>query len=171
MKAAMTTSPQPDIKFMLSKPAHFLALGFGSGLMPKAPGTAGSLAAIPLFLLFYLTTDIPVAWTLAIIALLFILGIRYCDIAGKALGVADHGSIVWDEMVAMWLILALTPHNPVIYVLDFALFRLFDIWKPFPIKQCDAKLKGGFGVMFDDLLAAGYALIVLKALQWTMTRS
>lgn len=171
MKAAMTTLPQPDLKFLLRKPAHFLALGFGSGLMPKAPGTAGSLAAIPLFLLFCLTTNIPLVWTLGIIALLFILGIRYCDIAGKALGVADHGSIVWDEMVAMWLILALTPHAPIVYVLDFALFRLFDIWKPFPIKQCDAELKGGFGVMFDDLLAAGYALIVLKALQWMMTHS
>ncbi len=127
MKAAMTTSPQPDLRFLLSKPAHFLALGFGSGLMPKAPGTAGSLAAIPLFLLFSSTTNIALGWSLGIIVLLFILGIRYCDIAGKSLGVADHGSIVWDEMVAMWLILALTPHAPIIYFLDFALFRLFNI--------------------------------------------
>jgi phosphatidylglycerophosphatase A len=171
MKAAMTTSPQPDLKFLLRHPAHFLALGFGSGLAPKAPGTAGSLAAIPLFLLFTFAPTISMIWTLGIIALLFILGIWCCDVAGKALGVADHGSIVWDEMVAMWLILALTPHTPISYAADFVLFRLFDIWKPLPIKQCDAKLKGGFGVMFDDLLAAGYTLIALKALQWMMTHS
>jgi phosphatidylglycerophosphatase A len=171
MKAVMTTSQQPDLKFLLRHPAHFLALGFGSGLAPKAPGTAGSLAAIPLFLLVAPISTISMVWTLGIITILFVLGIRYCDIAGRALGVADHGSIVWDEMVAMWLIMALTPHAPIIYVLDFVLFRLFDIWKPFPIKQCDAKLKGGFGVMFDDLLAAGYVLIVMKALQWMMTRS
>jgi phosphatidylglycerophosphatase A len=80
--------------------------------------------------------------------------------------VADHGSIVWDEMVAMWLILAFTPRSLIDYATAFALFRLFDIWKPFPIKQCDANLKGGLGVMFDDLLAAGYTLAALKALQW-----
>jgi phosphatidylglycerophosphatase A len=167
----MTTSQQPDFKFLLRHPAHYLALGFGSGLMPKAPGTAGSLAAIPLFLLFTSTTIAPLSWVLGVVALLFVLGIWCCDVTGKDLGVADHGSIVWDEMVAMWLILALIPRGLSSYAAAFALFRLFDIWKPFPIRQCDARLKGGFGVMFDDLLAAGYTLAALKALQWMMTHS
>lgn len=154
---------QPDFKFLLRHPAHYLALGFGSGLLPKAPGTAGSLAAIPLFLLIPAS---PLSPTLLVIALLFALGVWCCDVTGKALGVVDHGAMVWDEMVAMWLILALTPHTALWIGLSFALFRLFDIWKPFPIRQCDTKLKGGFGVMFDDILAAIYALIVLKGLLW-----
>lgn len=167
----MTTSPQPDFKFLLRHPAHYLALGFGSGLLPKAPGTAGSLAAIPLFLLFTSTTPPPLPWVLVAVMLLFVLGIWCCDVTGKDLGVADHGSIVWDEMVAMWLILAFIPRTLSSYAAAFVLFRLFDIWKPFPIRQCDASLKGGFGVMFDDLLAAAYALAALKILQWMMTRS
>lgn len=160
----MTTSP--NLKFLLSHPAHYFSLGFGSGLFPKAPGTAGSLLAIPLFLLVPTPGNIPFALT--IIALLFLFGVWCCDVTGKALGVSDHGGIVWDEMVAMWLILTLMPHTALWITLSFALFRLFDIWKPFPIRQCDARLKGGFGVMFDDLLAAGYALLVLKALQWLL---
>ncbi len=168
MRAAMTTLPQPDFRFLLRHPAHYLALGFGSGLAPKAPGTAGSLAAIPLFLLCTSTSAVSLPWMLGVIAALFVLGVWCCDVAGRDLGVTDHGSIVWDEMVAMWLILALTPRTLVSYVLAFALFRLFDIWKPFPIKQCDAKLEGGFGVMFDDVLAAIYTLIALGAAQWMM---
>lgn len=157
----------PNLKFLLRHPAHYFALGFGSGLAPKAPGTAGSLAAIPLFLL----APAPATLTQALmfIALLFLFGVWCCDVTGKALGVADHGSIVWDEMVAMWLILSVMPRTALWIALSFALFRLFDIWKPYPIRQCDARLKGGFGVMFDDLLAAGYALGVLKGVLWAMT--
>ncbi|HQR60031.1 MAG TPA: phosphatidylglycerophosphatase A [Methylophilaceae bacterium] len=162
----MTTSP--DLRFLLRHPAHLLAMGFGSGLASKAPGTFGSLAAIPLFLLF---PAWPLAWMLALLALLFLLGVWCCGVTGRALGVSDHGGIVWDEMVAMWLILALVPRTLFWFAAAFALFRLFDIWKPFPIRQFDARLKGGFGVMFDDLLAAGYALAGLKALQWLMTHS
>jgi len=162
----MTTSA--DLRFLLRHPAHLLALGFGSGLVPKAPGTFGSLAAIPLFLLF---PAWPMAWMLGLVALLFALGVWCCGVTGRALGVSDHGGIVWDEMVAMWLILALVPRTLFWFAAAFALFRLFDIWKPFPIRQFDARLKGGFGVMFDDLLAAGYALASLKALQWLMTHS
>jgi len=160
----MTTSP--NLKFLLSHPAHYFSLGFGSGLVPKGPGTAGSLLAIPIFLLAPAPPSI--AYALATITLLFLFGVWCCDVTGKALGVADHGGIVWDEMVAMWLILALMPPTALWMTLGFVFFRLFDIWKPFPIRQCDARLKGGFGVMFDDLLAAGYTLLVLKALQWLM---
>jgi len=97
-------------------------------------------------------------------------GIYFCDVTGKALGVADHGGIVWDEIVAMMLVLTITPYQWLWWIVAFALFRLFDIWKPFPIRQCDAKLKGGFGVMFDDLLAAIYAMISLQILIWITTQ-
>ena len=96
------------------------------------------------------------------ITALFLTGIYFCHITGKALGVSDHGGIVWDEIVAMMLVLAFTPNEWQWWLTAFLLFRLFDIWKPFPIRQCDAKLKNGFGVMFDDLLAAIYAILILQ---------
>lgn len=100
------------------------------------------------------------------IAVLFFIGIPICSQTGKALGVSDHGSIVWDEIVAMMLVLEFTPQKPMWWLVAFALFRLFDVWKPFPIRQCDAALKGGFGVMFDDFLAAIYAIASLKVVLW-----
>lgn len=157
----MTTSP--DRHFLLRHPAHFLALGFGSGLARIAPGTFGTLVALPLFLGL---TALPHGFHLPVIALLFIAGIPICGKAGAALGVTDHGGIVWDEVVAMLLVLEFTPRAWTWWLAAFVLFRLFDIWKPFPIRQCDARLKGGFGVMFDDLLAAIYAIAALYALQW-----
>ncbi len=159
----MTTLP--DRRLLLSHPAHFVALGFGSGLAAKAPGTFGTLVAIPLFLAL-MTTPEPAHFIA--IALLFLAGIPICTRTGKALGVSDHGSIVWDEIVAFMLVLEFTPYSWIWWLMAFALFRLFDIWKPFPIRQFDARLKGGFGVMFDDLLAAVYAIASLKALQWLM---
>ena len=153
----------PNWKFLIEHPAHFFALGFGSGLSPKAPGTAGTLLALPLF---FGLMQIPENLHLALIIGLFLIGIPLCTIAGKALGVSDHGSIVWDEIVAMLLVLEFTPKHWLWWLVAFLLFRLFDIWKPAPIRQCDAKLKGGFGVMFDDLLAAIYAIICLKGLLW-----
>ena len=153
----------PNWKFLIEHPAHFFALGFGSGLSPKAPGTAGTLLALPLF---FGLMQIPENLHLALIIGLFLIGIPLCTIAGKALGVSDHGSIVWDEIVAMLLVLEFTPKHWLWWLVAFLLFRLFDIWKPAPIRQCDAKLKGGFGVMFDDLLAAIYAIIYLKGLLW-----
>lgn len=160
----MTTLPnKPDWRFLLHHPAHFLAFGLGSGLSPVAPGTAGSFVAIPLYLL--LAWAVPMPWLLGVVALSFLAGIWFCDVAGKALGVADHGGIVWDEIVAMWLILAFTPLSWEWYTAAFLLFRLFDVWKPFPIRTIDERTHGGFGVMLDDLLAAGYALVVLKGLE------
>ncbi|MEZ0231783.1 MAG: phosphatidylglycerophosphatase A [Methylophilaceae bacterium] len=150
---------------MLKHPAHILALGFGSGLSPKAPGTLGTLFGIPLFMALMYFPEIYHYWTISI---LFIVGIPICHITGRALGVSDHGGIVWDEIVAFMLVLEFTPLSWAWWLAAFLLFRLFDIWKPFPIKQADAKLKGGFGVMFDDLLAAIYAIASLKALQWLM---
>jgi len=157
---------QPDFPFLIAHPAHFLALGFGSGLAPKAPGTFGTVVGLPLF---YLIATYSLTTQLIIIAACFIIGIYLCDVAGKALGVSDHGSIVWDEIAAMMLVLTITPNQWQWWLVAFGLFRLFDIWKPFPIRQCDAKLKGGFGVMFDDLLAAIYAMICLQGLLWIVS--
>ncbi len=162
----MTILANPTIKFLLAHPAHFFGLGFGSGLAPKAPGTFGTLVGFPLF---WLISNYSFGVQLIIIATLFLVGIYFCDVTGKALGVADHGGIVWDEIVAMMLVLTVTPPYWLSWVVAFLLFRLFDIWKPFPIKQFDAKLKNGFGVMFDDLLAAIYAIISLKLILWIIT--
>lgn len=154
----------PNLAFLIKHPSHFFALGFGSGLSPKAPGTAGTLVALPMFLLLTVLTAAP-AIQLIVVAILFVVGVPLCTQTGNALGVSDHGSIVWDEIVAMMLLLVFTPPTWLWWCVAFALFRLFDIWKPFPIRQCDAKLKGGFGVMFDDLLAAIYAIALIMGLQ------
>lgn len=145
----------PDIKFLLAHPAHFFALGFGSGLLPKAPGTFGTLVGFPLFWLIF---NYSFSTQLMIIAVLFLFGVYVCDKTGRDLGVSDHGAIVWDEIVAMMLMLTIAHLFWLTCLLAFLLFRLFDIWKPFPISYFDAKLKNGFGVMFDDLLAALYAM-------------
>jgi len=157
---------QPDFKLLLSHPAHFCALGFGSGLAKKAPGTFGTLAGLPIFLLI---AGLGFYSQLVIIFVLFLIGIYCCDKTGKALGVSDHGSIVWDEIVAIMLVLTVTPYQWQWWLAAFLLFRLFDIWKPAPIRQCDAMVKGGFGVMLDDLLAAVYAIVSLKILLWLST--
>jgi phosphatidylglycerophosphatase A len=162
----LTILANPTIKFLVTHPAHFFGLGFGSGLAPKAPGTFGTLVGFPLF---WLISNYSFGVQLIIIAALFLVGIYFCDVTGKALGVADHGGIVWDEIVAMMLVLTVTPPYWLSWVVALLLFRLFDIWKPFPIKQFDAKLKNGFGVMFDDLLAAIYAIISLKLILWIIT--
>lgn len=146
----------PDRRFLFAHPAHFLALGFGSGLSPRAPGTAGTLAAFPLY---WLMQDSPLYWPWVLFFAL--LGVWVCEVTGRALGVSDHGGIVWDEIVAFLLVLPFAPVSVLGYAAAFALFRLFDIWKPFPIGWADARVKGGLGVMLDDLLAAGYSILTL----------
>lgn len=159
----MANSIQPNFKLLTSHPAHFFALGFGAGLAKKAPGTFGTVVGLPLFWLMFSQTLLV---QLTVIGALFLVGIYFCNKTGKALGVSDHGAIVWDEIVAMMLVLTFTQSQWQWWLVAFILFRLFDIWKPFPIRDCDAKIKGGFGVMFDDLLAAIYAIVSLKVLQW-----
>ena len=158
---------KPDIKFLLAHPAHFFALGFGSGFAPKAPGTLGTLVGLPLFWLIF---KYSFSTQMMIIAVLFLFGIYVCDKTGKDLGVSDHGAMVWDEIVAMMLVLAFAPHTWMGSLVAFLLFRLFDIWKPYPICYFDAKLKNGLGVMFDDLLAAIYAILVLKFIVWPLSQ-
>ncbi|MDR3212878.1 MAG: phosphatidylglycerophosphatase A [Azoarcus sp.] len=153
------TSPSPRL---LRHPIHLVSLGFGSGLSPVAPGTAGTLAAW----LLYPLLRAPFSETafLVLILICFVAGVYVTGRTGQALGVPDHGAIVWDEMVATWLVLFFTPPGLIWQAIAVALFRLFDIVKPPPIRQADARFKNGFGVMFDDLLAAGYTLLALAAL-------
>jgi len=146
---------QPNLKFLFAHPAHFFALGLGSGLAPKAPGTFGTLLGFPLF---WLISNYDLNLQLIILTALFLIGIYFCHATGNAIGVTDHCSIVWDEIIAMMLVLTFAPKHWNSWIFAFLLFRLFDIWKPFPIRKFDAKLKNGFGVMFDDLLAALYAI-------------
>jgi len=157
------TTSRPDWAFLLRHPAHFLAFGFGSGLSPKAPGTAGTLVAFPIF---FLLLQLPSAWMWALIALFLVIGPWVCGRAGRELGVHDHGGIVWDEIAAFLLVLPFAPPSLFGYLLAFGLFRLFDIWKPFPIGWLDARVHGGLGVMLDDVLAAVYAIACLYIYQY-----
>ncbi|MBA3696162.1 MAG: phosphatidylglycerophosphatase A [Methylotenera sp.] len=156
----------PNIRFLLSHPTHFISLGFGSGLAKVAPGTFGTLVGLPLF---WLISSYPITMQLLVIAIMFAIGIYFCAFTGKAIGVADHGSIVWDEIVAIMLVLTFTPYQWKWWLVAFLLFRLFDIWKPYPIRQSEVKFKNGFGVMFDDLLAAVYAIICLQCFIWIVS--
>jgi phosphatidylglycerophosphatase A len=152
-----------DWRFVFGHPAHFIAFGFGSGLAPVAPGTFGSLLGIPLTL-WLLPAYGDLGFGL-IIAGAFLIGVWACDLTGKRLGITDYGGIVWDEVVAMMLILWLVPLRPGWILLAFLLFRLFDIIKLPPARQIDAHWKSGLGVMLDDIAAAGHTLIVLAILQ------
>ena len=154
---------EPDVGLLVSHPLHFLSLGLGSGLSPKAPGTVGTLVGFPLF---WLLMDLPQLQQWLGLLLLFMLGIWCCEFTGRALGVSDHGAIVWDEIVAMAGVLTTVPHSWGWAVAAFALFRLFDIWKPFPVRWADRHVKGGLGVMLDDVLAAIMAIVVLQLLRW-----
>ena len=152
----MTT---PTFKQLLSNPNHLFAFGFGSGLAKKAPGTFGTLAAIPFFLLLQnLSWPLYLSWLLVT----FALGVFWCDRSSKALGVHDHGGIVWDEFVGFWITMFMAPAGWIWILIGFVLFRLFDILKPWPINWLDKKVHGGFGIMIDDVLAGIYALLVLQ---------
>lgn len=168
MNAAPPGSPPrsvatPDLAFLLRHPAHFYALGFGAGLARKAPGTFGTLVALPIAFVLWQWTS-PVAFVAVTVAL-GLAGVWAAGITGRDLGVPDHGAIVCDEVVAYLAVLAFTGPNPLEAALGFALFRYFDIVKPPPIRQLDARLESGFGVMLDDLLAAGYTIAVLAVVR------
>ncbi|SFK14493.1 phosphatidylglycerophosphatase [Nitrosomonas aestuarii] len=151
---------QPDIVFVCKHPAYFIAFSGGFGLSAKAPGTVGTLIAFPLF--WVLDHYLDPIHLLLLIDIFFILGIWACGVTGKALGESDHGGIVWDETVAFLLVLYFTPAGWFWQLVAFFLFRLFDIIKPQPIRYYDQRLKNGFGVMFDDLIAAFFTLLCLS---------
>ncbi|WP_027849206.1 phosphatidylglycerophosphatase A family protein [Marinospirillum minutulum] len=135
-------------------PVHFLAFGLGSGASPWAPGTAGTLAAVPLY---FLLAQLPLPYYLAMLLITFVIGCWLCGKTSADLGVHDHGGIVWDEFVGYWLTMLALPVSWVWALAGFVLFRFFDILKPWPIRWIDKKVEGGFGIMLDDVLAAIYA--------------
>ena len=150
---------RPDLAFLFAHPAHFVACGLGSGLSPFAPGTAGTLAA---WLMYpALRPWFSEAGFALFLAAAFLVGIYAADRTGRALGVADHGAIVWDEMVPFWLVLFLTPPGLLWQTAAFFWFRFFDVVKPQPARWVDGNMKHGFGVMLDDLIAAGYTLLAI----------
>ncbi len=153
---------KPNARFMLSHPAHFLAQGFGSGLSGVMPGTFGTLFA---WLSFSMLSSrwpalfTPMNWAI-IIAAGFAIGCWACQKTGRDLGIADHGSMVWDEIIAFWLVLLfITPADSSTQFWAFVWFRFFDMVKPAPIAYFDRHFKGGFGVMWDDIVAAFYTLL------------
>jgi phosphatidylglycerophosphatase A len=148
-----------SIHFLFRHPAHFIALGAGAGLARHAPGTLGTLLAVPIAWL--LRTYVGDAGFVVAICALLVGGAWAAQVTGQALGVPDHGGIVIDEVAAFLLVLFLVGPDPRKQVLAFVLFRAFDIFKPPPIRALDAALKNGIGVMLDDVLAAGYTLIVM----------
>jgi phosphatidylglycerophosphatase A len=153
---------KPTAAFMLRHPAHLLALGFGSGLSPVMPGTSGTLLGWLSFAVLSIRWPMlftPTTWAIIIVVGFFI-GVWACAITGKNLGVADHGSMVWDEIIAFWLVLLfLTPASFSTQCWAFFWFRFYDMVKPPPIGYFDRHFKGGFGVMWDDIVAAFFALL------------
>ena len=151
--AVKAAKPSP-----FTRPMQFFAFGFGSGLSPRAPGTAGTLLAIPLYLLV-------AHWSLPLYSLFIIvtalLGIWFCEAASRELGVHDHPGIVWDEFVGYWITMWALPNNWIWVVAGFVVFRILDIAKPWPISVLDKKVKGGFGIMIDDIVAGILACAAL----------
>lgn len=155
----MATPPIPVSA--LRDPWVFVATGFGAGLIRPAPGTWGTVAGLP-FVWGLALLPLPVS--VALVVLAAVVGVPICGRAGERLGMKDHGGIVWDEMVGIWLTLVLLPFDWVTVLVGFAAFRAFDILKPWPVSWADREVDGGLGVMLDDLIAgvlAGVATFVL----------
>ncbi|WP_434144723.1 phosphatidylglycerophosphatase A [Photobacterium leiognathi] len=153
----MSTNPKDLLK--MSNPWHLLATGFGSGLAKYVPGTMGTLAAIPFYLLL---AQLPFGWYLVAVLVAALIGVKICTITSGDMKVHNHGSIVWDEFVGFWITMAIAPTVSWQWVLTgFILFRFFDMVKPWPISWLDKHVKGGFGIMVDDILAGFMAMIAL----------
>lgn len=157
-------SKPPSIRFLFSHPAHLIACGFGSGLSPYAPGTAGTLFGwATFFLLQPWLSELQLA---AFLVASFVGGCFAAQKTGADLGVVDHGSIVWDEIVPFWMVLAMCPSGWAWQVVAFLLFRFYDIVKPQPARYFDRQVKNGFGVMTDDFFAGVYTVLTLMLLQY-----
>ena len=139
----------------------WIATGFGSGFAPRAPGTVGS--AVALIPWWFLLRHCSTTGYLVVLIVAFAIGVWACHVAGRRIGVDDHRALVWDEFVGQWIALLLAPAGWPWMLAGFALFRLFDVWKPWPVRAADRAVHGGFGVMLDDVLAGLYALLVLQA--------
>lgn len=157
----------PKAKLSLKNPWHLLATGFGSGLSPIVPGTMGTVASIPFYLLL---VQLPASVYYVAVVLSCLVGIKICQVTSDDMGVHDHGSIVWDEFAGFWITMLVVPYlNLNIWdwhwiVSGFVLFRFFDMVKPWPISWLDKKVGGGFGIMVDDVFAGIMALIALVVL-------
>jgi phosphatidylglycerophosphatase A len=162
----MNQPPDNLARIVMKDPVHILAFGFGTGLAPVAPGTFGSL---PGLLLFWLTVDLGLYMQIGIAVALALAGIWICGESARRIGVHDHGGIVWDEIVGMYVTLLAAPFSVTGWVLAFVLFRVMDIVKPWPIRDLDHRMRGGVGIMLDDLAAALYAAILLGLYGWLMT--
>ncbi|ASJ25284.1 phosphatidylglycerophosphatase A family protein [Laribacter hongkongensis] len=161
----MTTLPEVNARFVFARVYRVVAFGFGSGLIRPAPGTWGSLVALPLYGLLYWLGLSPLMVALLCVPL-FLYGCHACGLTCRDLGVPDFGGVVWDEIVAMLLVLAVAPMTLAGWVMGFVLFRFFDILKPWPIRWFDQRVEGGLGVMLDDLWAAGFAIVGLWFFAW-----
>jgi phosphatidylglycerophosphatase A len=151
-----------DLKGLkLTNPIHLAAVGFGSGLANKAPGTFGTLAAVPFY---YFMSFLSIENYIAIIVLSSVIGIWICHITSRDMGVHDHKAIVWDEFVGYWITMLMVPFSIQWAIVGFLLFRFFDILKPYPISWLDKKVHGGFGIMIDDIVAGVFAGLVLQTL-------
>jgi len=156
------TTTQNLTRDVVRDPVHWLAFGFGSGLLPIAPGTWASLFTA---IVFWLVAPLPTIDFTVVIVAMFIVGIWICGESAQRIGVHDHGGIVFDEIVGMLLTLTVVSHEPVWIAVAFVLFRIADIWKPWPIRDVDHRLAGGLGIMLDDVLAAFYAALVTLLMQ------
>lgn len=156
---------KPDLAWLKARPVCFLGFGFGSGLAPFAPGTFGTLPALPIAFILHLI-GISGWWLVAFCAILFVWGIRICSQTERELGIYDYGGIVWDEIVAMMTVLAFVPFKWTWWLAAFLVFRFFDAVKPWPIKWLDARLHGGLGIMLDDIVAAVFTVWALKIGAW-----
>ena len=146
---------------ILANPIHLLAFGFGAGLSPKAPGTMGTVVAV---LIYLVLPSMPPIIYAGLILLSFVFGIWICGKTAEDLGVHDHGGIVWDEFVGYWITMFMAPSGLFWVLLGFVLFRLLDIFKPWPIKWADKELAGGLGIMLDDVLAGIMGALCIQAL-------
>ena len=153
--------PAPLPSSIWTDPLLLLACGLGSGAARFAPGTFGTLVAIPLY---WFIQPLSVLYYAMLTVVFFIVGIGLCGYAARKLGVHDHPGIVWDEVVGYLVTMFMAPAGITWIIIGFMLFRLFDIWKPWPIGWLDAKVGGGFGIMIDDVLAGIYAAALLQLL-------
>ncbi len=150
---------------LLRHPVHLLSLGFGSGCAPKAPGTMGTLVGV----LFYLPLQLlALPYYVGVVVFVSLIGVWLCGQTARALGVHDHPGIVWDEIAGYLLTMVAAPSGWGWIALGFVLFRIFDIWKPWPIGLLDKNLKGGLGVMADDLLAGIFSLTIMQIMAYTL---
>lgn len=160
---ASSIEQQPVAPDLLRNPAQFLAFGFGSGLSPRAPGTAGTLLAIPIYLLI---ADLSLVRYSLVVAVAGLFGIWICGVASRQLKVHDHPGIVWDEFVGYWITMWAVPADWLWIIAGFAVFRVYDIVKPWPVSVLDKRVGGGLGIMVDDMLAGLMACVTLHIALW-----